>query len=537
MDIVRLDLNKATPDLPSESEIRFHVGLLAAVAALVASFVARFVFDAPLLPELLAQFIFAVAPIWAVELAVGMLGPFAKHLAFLACVVVYSIGLIAATIGYLRYWPKPARSISVAAFAALIWVVTIVVLMPLAGDGLFGSHLRQGALFTSASLFVVHAVYGAALGFTASRYLERPGVGTDKIIGRRRIVRGVGYAVLAVGVYDIGKSLLGSWLQSGSGRVKRGDGVFPNINNLAFEVTPTRDFYLVSKNAFDPQVDGRRWKLEVAGLVGDSLSLSYDDIKALPSVEQYATLACISNEVGGDLIGNALWRGVRLKDVLEKAGLKQGVVDIVLRASDDYADSIPLDRAMADGTLLVYEMNGEPLTSEHGFPLRLLVPGIYGMKNVKWITRIEAVDFDFKGYWQRRGWDDRAEYKTMSRIDAPDHAVKGETTIAGIAFAGDRGVSKVEVSTDGGRTWGLADIKPALSRFTWVLWRRVWTPGQTGRHRIAVRATDANGVTQTSQPAAPAPSGSSGYHSVVINSDVVAEPVGANLGGSKKPGG
>ena len=399
MDIVRLDLNKATPDLPSESEIRFHVGLLAAVAALVASFVARFVFDAPLLPELLAQFIFAVAPIWAVELAVGMLGPFAKHLAFLACVVVYSIGLIAATIGYLRYWPKPARSISVAAFAALIWVVTIVVLMPLAGDGLFGSHLRQGALFTSASLFVVHAVYGAALGFTASRYLERPGVGTDKIIGRRRIVRGVGYAVLAVGVYDIGKSLLGSWLQSGSGRVKRGDGVFPNINNLAFEVTPTRDFYLVSKNAFDPQVDGRRWKLEVAGLVDNSLSLSYDDIKALPSVEQYATLACISNEVGGDLIGNALWRGVRLKDVLEKAGLKQGVVDIVLRASDDYADSIPLDRAMADGTLLVYEMNGEPLTSEHGFPLRLLVPGIYGMKNVKWITRIEAVDFDFKGYW------------------------------------------------------------------------------------------------------------------------------------------
>ena len=299
--------------------------------------------------------------------------------------------------------------------------------------------------------------------------------------------------------------------------MKHGDGVFPNIDNLALEITPTRDFYQVSKNAFDPQVDVRRWKLEVAGLVDNPLALTYDEMKALPPVEQYATLACISNEVGGDLIGNALWRGVRLKDVLEKAGLKQGVVDIVLRASDDYTDSIPLDRGMADGTLLVYEMNGEPLTPEHGFPVRLLVPGIYGMKNVKWITRVEAVDFDFRGYWQRRGWDDRAEYKTMSRIDAPDRSVKGEAAIAGIAFAGDRGISKVEVSTDGRKTWEPAEIKSPLSRLTWVLWRSSWSPEQPGKHRIVVRATDGFGVTQTAQPAPPAPSGSSGYDNRTVD--------------------
>jgi hypothetical protein len=322
-----------------------------------------------------------------------------------------------------------------------------------------------------------------------------------------------------VGLYDIGKSLLGMWLRSGSGRVKSGNGVFPEIDNLALEVTPTRDFYQVSKNAFDPEVDVRRWKLEVMGLVDNTLSLTYDQLKALPSVEQYATLACISNEVGGDLIGNALWRGVRLKDVLAEAGLKQGVVDIVLRASDDYSDSIPLDRAMADGTLLVYEMNGDPLTSEHGFPVRLLVPGIYGMKNVKWITKIEAVDFDFRGYWQRRGWDDRAEYKTMARIDAPAHSVTGEATIAGIAFAGDRGVSKVEVSTDAGKTWGQAVIKSALSAFSWVLWDKTWAPEQAGKHRVVVRATDGRGITQTPQQAPPAPSGSSGYHTVTIASD------------------
>jgi DMSO/TMAO reductase YedYZ molybdopterin-dependent catalytic subunit len=351
------------------------------------------------------------------------------------------------------------------------------------------------------------------------RYIDRAPTSTNKIISRRRVVRAVGYSVLAIGIYDIGKSLLGSWLGSGSGRVKRGNGVFPDIENLAVEVTPTGDFYQVSKNAFDPQVDSRRWKLDITGLVENPVSFSYEDLKALPSVDGYATLACISNEVGGDLIGTALWRGVRLKDVLNQAVLKPGVVDIFLRASDDYTDSIPLDRAIADGTLLVYEMNGEPLTPEHGFPVRLIVPGIYGMKNVKWITRIEAIDFDFKGYWQRRGWDDRAEYKTMSRIDTPDHAVRGEATIAGIAFAGDRGISRVEVSTDGGANWEPAEIKPSLSPISWVLWHKRWTPAQPGKHRVLVRATDGRGQLQTSQFATPAPSGSSGYHGVTVKSE------------------
>ncbi|MEK6301397.1 MAG: molybdopterin-dependent oxidoreductase [Acidobacteriota bacterium] len=188
------------------------------------------------------------------------------------------------------------------------------------------------------------------------------------------------------------------------------------------------------------------------------------------------------------------------------------------RNPECFGDSIPLDRAMAEGTLLVYEMNGEPRTPEHGFPLRLLVPGIYGMKNVKWITNIEAVDFDFKGYWQRRAWDDRAEYQTMSRIDAPDSRVKSETSIAGIAFAGDRGISKVEVSTDGGETWEQAVIKPSLSPYAWALWHQQWTPARPGKHKLTVRATDGRGQTQTSQYAPPAPSGSSGYDGKVVNS-------------------
>ena len=522
MDLLKLDLNKTTPDLPTTSELRFQVALLAAVAALGASFIARFVFGAPLVPELLAQFVFALAPIWAVEIAVGMLGSFAKHLAFLACTVSYFLALIGAAIGYLRYAsdrvPTGLRSYAAISFGILVWVVTVVILIPLMGGGLLGSRLQQGPIFTSISLLISHAVYGATLWFGTAQYIEKPmtAEAPGKIISRRRVVRGIGYAVLALGIFDIASSLIGSWFRSGSGRVKGRSGVFPEIDGLALEITPTDDFYVVSKNAFDPQVDSKSWRLEVAGMVDSPLLLSYDEISALPSVEQYATLACISNEVGGDLIGNTMWKGIRLRDILKQAGLKPGVVDIVLRARDDYTDSIPLDRAMADGTLLVYAMNGELLTSEHGFPLRLLVPGIYGMKNVKWITRIEAVDFDFKGYWQRRGWDDRAEYKTQSRIDSTAQRTSETVTVAGIAFAGDRGISKVEVSTDGGRTWEQAEIKPGLSAYTWVLWHKQWTPEQAGKHLLVVRATDSRGIVQTSQAAPPAPSGSSGYHAVTV---------------------
>ncbi|MGH9823072.1 MAG: molybdopterin-dependent oxidoreductase, partial [Blastocatellia bacterium] len=331
------------------------------------------------------------------------------------------------------------------------------------------------------------------------------------VIGRRSLLRWAGYSVIGVAAYDIARALLTPILQAGAGRVKNGTGRFPDIDGLALETTPTADFYEVSKNPSDPEVDERRWKLEIAGLVETPLTFTYEQFKSLPYVEEYATLECISNEVGGSLISNALWRGVPLRNILQTAGLKPGLVKIVVRAIDGYSDSIPLDRAMQEGTMLAYLINGASLPHSHGFPLRLIVPGIYGMKNVKWITRIEAVDYDFKGYWQRRGWDDRAEYKTMSRIDAPDSTVRGTGTIAGIAFAGDRGVSKVEVSSNAGATWEPAEIKPALSRFTWVLWSKDWKPPGPGTRQVIVRATDGKGVTQTSDHAPPIPDGSSGY--------------------------
>lgn len=522
MEILKLDIEAQEAAPLSEQEVGFQVGLLAALACVLASFVVRFVFDGPLVPELMAQFIFSVAPISVVEVAVGLLGPFAKRLAFLGCVVVYAIALAAAAIAFLRIQKKRARAVdarlALALFSSAAYAVTLFVILPLLGGGLSGRYLRQGAASTAVSFAFVYAAYGAALYVITRFYEARPetAVANSHRLSRRGVMRGVAYAVVAVAAYDTGRSLLKDWWRRGAGRVRGGTGIFPEIDNLALEVTPTKDFYEVSKNPFDPQVDAARWLLEIAGNIDSPYSLSLDELKGLPSIEQYATLECIDNKVGGELIGNALWRGVRLKDLLAKAGLKEGVVDIIFRASDDYADSIPLDRALAESTLLAYEMNGEPLNAAHGYPLRLIVPGIFGMKNVKWIKRIEAVNYDFKGYWQRRGWDDRAPYKTMSRIDAPQGKASRGITAAGIAFAGDRGVSKVEVSIDGGKTWAEAEIKEPLSPYCWVLWHKQLDSLEPGERVIVVRATDGTGETQTARRAPAAPDGTSGHHSVTV---------------------
>jgi DMSO/TMAO reductase YedYZ molybdopterin-dependent catalytic subunit len=284
------------------------------------------------------------------------------------------------------------------------------------------------------------------------------------------------------------------------------------------EVVTATDFYTVSKNFLDPKVELAGWTLQIDGLVERPTTLSYADITALAAHSDYYTLQCISNLVGGDLWGNAHWKGVRLVELLTATGLKPGVRDVVFHAADDYTDSIPIDVALRPDTLLAYEMNGEPLTKEHGYPARLLIPGIYGMKNVKWITRIEVVDYDFKGYWMQRGWSDKATYQTSSRIDVPKNRASltvGEIALAGVAFAGDRGIDKVEVSLDDGKSWQEAQIKPALSHNAWNLWV-LNTRLEAGTYQVKVRATDGNGELQTAKPSDPLPDGATGYHSALL---------------------
>jgi DMSO/TMAO reductase YedYZ molybdopterin-dependent catalytic subunit len=292
----------------------------------------------------------------------------------------------------------------------------------------------------------------------------------------------------------------------------------PMPNGAVSAITPLADFYKVSKNFLaDPRPDGNQWRLSVEGMVNKPTVFTLADIRALPSVEKQHTLTCISNEVGGDLIGNAIWKGVRLADVLKQVGIKDGVQKVVLTGADGYQDSILIERALNPGAVLAYEMDGAPLPPEHGFPLRLLVPNIYGMKNLKWITKIELVNTDFQGYWQRGGWSDPAPIKTMSRIDvAKGSGVSQPVDIAGVAFAGERGIGAVQISANGGKTWQPAQVETPDVPNVWSRWVTRWIPQASGTFQVLVRAVDGKGVVQTSQSAAPFPDGASGWHSVDV---------------------
>ncbi len=276
-----------------------------------------------------------------------------------------------------------------------------------------------------------------------------------------------------------------------------------------------------------PAVDGATWRLEVGGLVDRPLRLSLADLRSRRAVNQTITLSCISNTVGGDLISTAVWTGVPLRDVLAEAGLRPGVRDIAAEAADGFYESVPIAEAMDARTLLVYAMNGEPLSVAHGFPLRVFIPGHYGMKQPKWITRLTAIDKDGPGYWVDRGWDKRAIVKTTSVIDAVAadqvSVPEGLVPVGGIAYAGARGISKVELQVDDG-PWQAVQLRtPSLGPLTWVEWRADWK-AVPGKHIFRVRAYDGGGVLQDAEPRPPHPSGATGIHSRKADIRLAAAP-------------
>jgi len=314
-------------------------------------------------------------------------------------------------------------------------------------------------------------------------------------------------------------SSLAQWMIAGGRQIQvLAQGVA--VRGLPAEITPNGEFYIVSKNppGFDPHLDASRWRLEVAGRTRP-MQFTYDDIRALPAVERHHTLECISNEIGGNLISNAKWRGVPLRTVLETAGVDVSARKLAFRCADGYTESIPMADALHPDTLLAYEMNGERLPYKHGFPLRLLVGGLYGMKNPKWITRVEPVDH-FLGYWEQGGWSDAAVVKTMSKFTTPDANATvpaGQPLVlGGVAYAGNREIRAVEYSTDDGHTWRPAALRPALGRHTWVLWTAVWTPPAPEAYALKVRAQDGTGQWQPMQETPTLPDGASGYHRIRV---------------------
>jgi len=285
------------------------------------------------------------------------------------------------------------------------------------------------------------------------------------------------------------------------------------------ELTATEDFYRIDINTFTPVLKEFEWELQVEGLFDSPRTLTLKDLMEYPVVTQPITLSCISNRIGGDLIGTSNWTGLRLRDLLEDLGIQRSAQELMVEAADGFFESVTMMDMMDPRTLLVYGMNGKTLPTNHGYPLRVYIPNRYGMKQPKWITKITAIDHEGTGYWVERGWSKTAHPQIVSVIDSV--AVKevtpdGRIPIGGIAWAGDRGIQQVDLQFDDGE-WVPALLRvPPLSPLTWVQWRYDWD-AQPGKHTIRVRAVDGTGASQIEKETGVRPDGATGYHSVDVS--------------------
>src|SRR4051794_8660273 len=282
-------------------------------------------------------------------------------------------------------------------------------------------------------------------------------------------------------------------------------------------------FYQIDTRLGTPHIDQTTWSLRIHGMVDREVTLTYEQLVAMPLVEQYVTIACVSNEVGGHLVGNAKWTGVNLNSVLATAGVQPGATQVVGRAYDGWTSGFPTQHLSGAGrdAMIVVQMNGEPLPARHGFPARLIIPGLYGyVSATKWITEIELTTLEaFDAYWINLGWAKEGPILTQSRIDTPrsgEGVANGQVQIGGVAWAPTRGISKVEINVDDAGTWRECQISSPLSDYAWVQWQT--TIGLSpGRHSVKVRATDGTGTLQDSRVTPPAPDGARGYHMVTFN--------------------
>ncbi|WP_316310746.1 molybdopterin-dependent oxidoreductase [Clavibacter michiganensis] len=293
------------------------------------------------------------------------------------------------------------------------------------------------------------------------------------------------------------------------------------VPGLAPFVTPATDFYRIDTALQVPSVDAASWKLRITGMVEQEVEITFAELLALPLEEHVTTLTCVSNEVGGNLIGNALWLGYPIRLLLERAKPTTGADMVLSTSQDGWTASTPLE-ALTDpdrASILAVGMNGEPLPQQHGFPVRMVVPGLYGyVSATKWVTELKVTTFaEDVAYWSTRGWTERGPIKTGSRIDTPRSGARvdaGRTAIAGMAWAQHTGIEKVEVRVDEG-DWVEATLGDGVGADTWRQWSYAWDAA-SGSHSVEVRATDTTGATQTSDEAPPAPDGATGWHRITV---------------------
>ncbi|MFL5680517.1 MAG: molybdopterin-dependent oxidoreductase [Chloroflexota bacterium] len=499
----------------------------AAVAIGTSELLAGFLPGAPSLVVAIGQTVIDFQPPGAKDIVVGLFGTNDK-VALEIFIVAVAIAL-AAGLGIVarhRFW-----------LAALGFIAAGVA----AAAAAFRDP-RNDAMLTFIAAAVAVAAGLQALSWLIAALTPRAGVAERGRAARRARAetaidwsrRGFLGRAAALGVVAAGATVLGRTLVQGQRQsTAAAESLIPHptavaslppgaalpVRGISPIVVPNGDFYRIDTALLVPNVDVTTWQLRIHGLVDRETTLTFKQLVELGTFEQYVTIACVSNLVGGDLVGNAKWTGVKLRDVLAIAGVRPEATQLVGRSVDGWTSGMPTSWVMdtAREPMIAVEMNDEPLPAVHGFPARLIVPGLYGyVSATKWLKELELTTLEaFDAYWVPLGWSKQAPILTQSRIDVPGGSVlPGTVPIAGVAWAPDRGVSRVEVAIDG--AWRDATLSSPISKATWVQWRTEWaaTPGD---HVLMVRATDGRGQVQTSEESPPAPNGARGYHTVSVH--------------------
>jgi DMSO/TMAO reductase YedYZ molybdopterin-dependent catalytic subunit len=512
----------------------FWSGVGAGLAFIVVELIARVVGSVPTLPELVQDRLVLSVPGPLFSFFLDRLLYLGKPLLFgtLLLGLVLLAGLIGGIAGrWGRIW----------LIAVVLWLLLGFIVLPLVGHGIFA-----GSVAVAVINLVALVVY--ALAFTlfqggspqpgkvdeAAALADAPT--PDPVpahvnrIDRRRLLGGgvLGLAVVGLAWRAVGREPQlpprgGTPVSGGSAAPLPQSPLAADASSAAPglppAVTPADRFYIVSKNLLDPRLDGGKWRVRIDGLVDRPLQLGQADLLEMPALTEYRTLECISNEVGGDLISNGRWTGVRFLDFFQRAGVQAAATAVQFTCADGYTSDLTLQQALDPATVLVYRLNDADLPFKHGFPARVLTPATYGMKNPKWVTRMELVRAARPGFWQQQGWDQQGIVQTMAQVDSPQDGAlvpASGVDVGGIAFAGARGITRVECSTDGGSSWKDARLLPSLGPNTWTFWQFTWQPPSAGAYTIVARATDGTGALQSARRTDPFPVGATGFHEIHV---------------------
>ena len=482
----------------------FGWGCIGGLALVALMYLANLILGLRPLPQLLNEPLLSLMPGFVFGFLIDTLqhaGKVVEEFGLIVAMVV-ALGALggAASVASLRWTSQYLPFV----FGGLGWLVVAVLLLPAGGIGFLGLNDGPATPLMWAALFAIYAV--------VLQFGDQDAPGLDA--GRRRVLSALPLGIAGFSVLALAYRLGPDWYQAIFRAAESG------LRGISPAITPVQNFYVVSKNFSDPSVDGQAWKLTVSGMVNRTLSLSLPALRALPAVTEDVTLECISNDVGGGLMSTGAFTGVRLRDLVAMASPQSQATWVSFRARDGYMESLPLSLVSGAPEIMVaYDLDGASLPMLHGYPARILIPGHYGMKGPKWLDTIELVNHETGGYWEQQGWDHNAVVKTTARFDAPrdgDILKLGSIEVGGVAFAGTRGITKVEYTTND-TTWNEAPFDQPLSELTWVLWHATWTPSSEGAYRLRVRATDGSGKVQDGQGSASYPSGASGYHTIQVS--------------------